>query len=244
MAYAGPTFPFPHKPFCCVPNVSGAINNVAPYADGIWVCGQLMHEQYGKKACARKQPGSCKRLFGTTRPACAGPEWVDEILRHTHPNRFFYALPMKKIGYFFVAAWLVFPSAGSAQDAPQLQLPRVRLALGMYQIDAQVAQTPEQRAVGLMFRREMPQHEGMLFVFEQPSTLCFWMKNTYLPLTAAFISDDGKIVNLADMKPQTTNSHCANQPVRYVLEMNQGWFAKRGITPGRQLSGIPFESRK
>ena len=126
-----------------------------------------------------------------------------------------------------------------AQDA-QTNLPRVGLSAGMYQIDAQVAQTQEQRATGLMYRRQMPQHEGMLFVFEQPSVQCFWMKNTLLPLTAAFVADDGTIVNLADMKPQTTDSHCSDKPVRYVLEMNQGWFAKKGIKPGFKLAGKPF----
>ena len=109
-----------------------------------------------------------------------------------------------------------------AQDSPQLNLPRVKLSAGMHQIDAQVAQTPAQRQIGLMFRREMPQHEGMLFVFEQPAPQCFWMKNTILPLTAAFVADDGTIVNLADMKPQTEDSHCSAKPVRFVLEMNQG----------------------
>ena len=128
----------------------------------------------------------------------------------------------------------------AAQDA-QMNLPRVTLSAGMHQIDAQVAQTPEQRATGLMFRREMPQHEGMLFAFEQPSVQCFWMKNTLLPLTAAFVADDGTVVNLADMQPQTTASHCSDKPVRYVLEMNQGWFAKKGIKPGMKLAGEPFK---
>jgi len=123
---------------------------------------------------------------------------------------------------------------------PQLNLPRVKLAAGMHQIDAQVAQSPDQRTIGLMHRREMPQHEGMLFVFEQPTMQCFWMKNTLLPLTAAFVGDDGTVVNLADMQPQTTESHCSARPVRYVLEMNQGWFAKKGIKPGFKLSGPPF----
>jgi uncharacterized membrane protein (UPF0127 family) len=113
----------------------------------------------------------------------------------------------------------------------------------MHQIDAQVAQTPAQRQTGLMFRREMPQHEGMLFVFEQPATQCFWMKNTLLPLTAAFVADDGTIVNLADMKPQTEDSHCSTKPVRYVLEMNQGWFAKKNLKAGAKLAGPPFETR-
>ena len=127
-----------------------------------------------------------------------------------------------------------------AQEGPQLNLQRVKLSAGMHQIDAQVALTPQQRAVGLMNRKEMPTHEGMLFVFEQPGVQCFWMKNTLLPLTAAFIADDGTIVNLADMKPQTTDSHCSAKPVRYVLEMNQGWFAKRSIQAGAQLRGQPF----
>ena len=83
-------------------------------------------------------------------------------------------------------------------------------------------------------------HEGMLFIFEQPSTQCFWMMNTLIPLTAAFVADDGTIVNLADMQPQTVNSHCSERPVRFVLEMNQGWFAKRGFKAGTRLSGTPF----
>lgn len=136
-----------------------------------------------------------------------------------------------------------YTAAAMAQDA-QMDLPRVKLRADIHQIDAQVALTPEQRSIGLMFRKAMPQHEGMLFVFEQPSVQCFWMKNTLLPLTAAFVADDGTIVNLADMKPQTTDSHCSTQPVRFVLEMNQGWFAKKGIKAGFKLGGKPFESRR
>jgi uncharacterized protein len=139
-----------------------------------------------------------------------------------------------------VLAAMVAPAA--AQE-PQLNLARVKLTAGMHQIDAQVAITPEQRATGLMFRKEMPQHEGMLFVFEQPSVQCFWMKNTLLPLTAAFVGDDGTVVNLADMKPQTEDAHCSAKPVRYVLEMNQGWFARKGIKAGFRLAGRPFDSR-
>ena len=126
------------------------------------------------------------------------------------------------------------------QNGPQLDLPRARLTAGIHQITVQVAQSPEQRSTGLMFRKEMPQAEGMLFVFDQPSQQCFWMKNTLLPLTAAFVADDGSIVNLVDMKPQSTDSHCSAKPVRYVLEMNQGWFAKKGIKAGAKLAGDPF----
>ena len=86
-------------------------------------------------------------------------------------------------------------------------------------------------------------HEGMLFVFEQASTQCFWMRNTLIPLTAAFVEDDGTIVNLADMQPQSDDSHCSSKPVRFVLEMNQGWFAKRQIKPGAKLGGTVFSKR-
>ena len=136
-----------------------------------------------------------------------------------------------------------FGQACYAQDAPQMNLPRVKLSAGMHLIDAQVAASSATRATGLMHRRDMPQTEGMLFVFEQPTVQCFWMKNTLLPLTAAFVEDDGTIVNLADMKPQTTESHCSAKPVRYVLEMNQGWFGKKGLKAGFKLGGTPFDPR-
>ncbi len=123
---------------------------------------------------------------------------------------------------------------------PQTTLPRVKLAAGMHQIDTQVAATPEQRSTGLMHRTTMPQHEGMLFVFEAPTKQCFWMKNTLLPLDIAFVADDGTIVNIDQMKPQTLDSHCSDKPVRYVLEMNHGWFAKKGIKAGFRLTGKPF----
>lgn len=143
-----------------------------------------------------------------------------------------------------LAALLLFgANAVHAQGVPQTGLPQLQITAGMYLINVQVAATGEQRATGLMFRQQMPQAEGMLFVFEQPNEQCFWMKNTLLPLTAAFVSDDGTIVNLADMKPQTTDSHCSQKPVRYVLEMNQGWFDKKGIKAGFKLSGRPFSAR-
>jgi uncharacterized protein len=130
-------------------------------------------------------------------------------------------------------------AAAFAQE-PQMNLPRVKLAAGMHLIDAQVAATNEQRMTGLMHRKEMPQHEGMLFVFDYPSQQCFWMKNTLLPLSVAFVADDGTIVNIDEMQPQTLDSHCSDKPVRYVLEMNKGWFSKKGIKAGARLSGPPF----
>ena len=145
-----------------------------------------------------------------------------------------------------ISLWLITMIGGLAfaQEQPQRDLPRVTLGAGMYRIDAQVALTPDQRQIGLMYRSEMPQHEGMLFVFEEPAQQCFWMKNTLLPLTAAFVADDGSIVNLVDMKPQTTDSHCSTKPVRFVLDMNQGWFAKKSIKAGFRLTGKPFETTR
>lgn len=140
---------------------------------------------------------------------------------------------------FAFAAALLLAAAACAQE-PQMNLPRVRLSSGMHQIDAQVAQTADQRTIGLMFRKEMPQHEGMLFVFEQPGRQCFWMRNTLLPLSTAFVADDGRIVNIEDMQPMTENTHCSKEPVRFVLEMNQGWFRRKGIQPGAKLAGPVF----
>lgn len=150
---------------------------------------------------------------------------------------------MKHISIGLLGLAVTLGNLSYAQNAPQIDLQRIKLSAGMHLIDTQVAATPEQRSTGLMFRRDMPQSEGMLFVFEQASQQCFWMKNTVLPLTAAFVADDGTIVNLADMKPQTTDSHCSNQPVRYVLEMNQGWFGKKGIKAGFKLGGKPFDAK-
>ena len=126
-----------------------------------------------------------------------------------------------------------------AQDAPQ-HLPAIKLSVGMHVIRAEVAQTPEERSIGLMFRKTLGTNDGMLFSFEQPGVQCFWMKNTLLPLSVAFIADDGRVVNVENMKPQTLDSHCSTQPVRFVLEMNDGWFTKRGIGAGTRLQGAPF----
>ena len=129
--------------------------------------------------------------------------------------------------------------ACAAQQGPQ-KLAAIRLNAGMHNIQAEIARTPDERATGLMFRERMGANEGMLFAFEEPATQCFWMKNTLLPLSAAFVADDGTVVNIEDMAPRSLDSHCSTKPVRFVLEMNQGWFAKRGIKPGSKLQGAPF----
>lgn len=127
-----------------------------------------------------------------------------------------------------------------AQTAPQPRLPTLTLSAGMHLIQAELATTPAQQAIGMMQRRTMAANEGMLFVYGAPDRLCFWMRNTLVPLTIAFIADDGRIVHLADMQPLDETSHCTPEPVRYALEMNQGWFAKRGMKKGDHLRGRPF----
>lgn len=137
-----------------------------------------------------------------------------------------------------VAALLTAPVA-QAQDRGQ-RLPTIMLGAGMHNIKAEVAQTAQEHEIGLMFRTAMGSNEGMLFIFERPGQQCFWMKNTLIPLAVAFVADDGTVVNTDEMKPQTLDSHCSTKPVRFVLEMNTGWFAKRGIKEGSKLTGAPF----
>ena len=126
-----------------------------------------------------------------------------------------------------------------AGPAAAQELPVVQLSAGMYLIRAEVAADFGSRAQGLMYRKSMPSNAGMLFVFDEPGAQCMWMKNTLIPLSVAFMADDGTIINIEDMAPQTLDSHCAKRPARYALEMNGGWFAARGLRPGMRLGGIP-----
>ncbi len=135
---------------------------------------------------------------------------------------------------------LLLPLSGAGQDGPQPRLRTVTLTAGMHVIQAELAITPLQQQTGMMFRRSMGTNEGMLFVNEDKDVRCFWMRNTLIPLAIAFIADDGTIVNIAEMKPQSDQSHCSAQPVRFALEMNAGWFAKRGFKAGSKLRGAPF----
>lgn len=127
--------------------------------------------------------------------------------------------------------WL--PAA--AQDQPQPTLPIETLQAGIHLIKAEVASQPQQRATGMMFRTAIEPNHGMLFVFDQKAGHCFWMRNTLVPLSIAFVDDDGTVVNVADMEPRSEASHCPERAVRYALEMEQGWFARRGVGPGFKL---------
>jgi uncharacterized membrane protein (UPF0127 family) len=131
---------------------------------------------------------------------------------------------------------LLMLTAASALAQP---LPVVQLNAGMHLIRAEVVSHPGTRAQGLMHRKTLGQNAGMLFVFDEHAVHCMWMKNTLIPLSVAFIDDQGRIVNIADMEPHSEAAHCAAQPVKYALEMNRGWFAARGIKPGTRLGGVP-----
>jgi uncharacterized membrane protein (UPF0127 family) len=125
-----------------------------------------------------------------------------------------------------------------AQEAPT-EFAVVPLSAGIYVIRAEVAALPSERERGLMFRQQMGANQGMVFLFDRPAVQCMWMKNTLIPLSVAFIADDGRILNIEDMSPQSEDNHCAAKPARYALEMNRGWFAKHGIAEGSKISGLP-----
>ena len=148
---------------------------------------------------------------------------------------------IKRLAVLALVGFVGLVSLGAqAQSGPQPKLPTTPLTIGIHVVQAELAVTPEQQATGMMFRTRMGTNEGMLFVNDDAGVRCFWMRNTLVPLTIAFIADDGTIVNTADMEPRSEKSHCSAQPVRCALEMNLGWFAKRGIKPGARISGKPF----
>jgi len=118
------------------------------------------------------------------------------------------------------------------------QLPSLDLSAGIHLIRAEVANTFDSRARGLMFRKSLAANAGMLFVFSDVTTHCMWMKNTFVPLSVAFMDEQGTIVSIHDMQPQNETSHCAAKPARFALEMNQGWFAKKGIKAGARIGGV------
>jgi uncharacterized membrane protein (UPF0127 family) len=121
-----------------------------------------------------------------------------------------------------------------------MNLPRVQLSTGEHQLQVYVARGEEERAQGLMFRRDMPENEGMLFICDECAVQKFWMKDTPLPLSIAFLEEDGTILKIADLEPHDLDGESSEHPVRYILEVNQGWFDERGIQPGERLSGPVF----
>lgn len=138
-----------------------------------------------------------------------------------------------------IAAQLMLLSGAGANAQTPTTLPTTDMYVGMHRLQTELAIDPQDRATGLMWRKSMPDNHGMLFVFQTHAVHCFWMRNTFIPLSIAFLRDDGTIVNIEDMQPLNDQSHCPAEPVRYALEVNQGWFAKRNIKPPQRVRGLP-----
>lgn len=120
----------------------------------------------------------------------------------------------------------------------QTQMPRMELTAGFHRIDAEIASNQPSRMQGLMHRRSMPINQGMLFVFPNKERHCMWMRNTLIPLSVAFLDEEGRILNIEDMKPHSEINHCAAEPARFALEMNLGWFSNKGLKSGLHISGV------
>jgi uncharacterized protein len=142
-------------------------------------------------------------------------------------------LSLLKLGF---ALTLTCTLSAQAQDSPNPRLPSITVQAGIHLIDAEVASDIGTRAKGLMHRTKLGNNQGMLFVFEQKAQHCFWMRNTLIPLSIAFLEDDGTILNIENMQPKSDDSHCPLKATRYALEMDQGWFTKKGIAVGDRLS--------
>jgi uncharacterized protein len=119
------------------------------------------------------------------------------------------------------------------------QFPHVKLTVGMFVINAGVAANEQDREQGLMYRTELAPNEGMLFAFDVNAVHCFWMKNTLIPLSIAFMRADGTITDIDEMQAETTDNHCPRNNGVYALEMSKGWFESKGITPGMKIDGLP-----
>jgi uncharacterized membrane protein (UPF0127 family) len=146
-----------------------------------------------------------------------------------------FALLMRR---FSAILALVALSSAFVQSALCAGLPTTSLTIHGHKIVAEVATTPDERATGLMNRFSIQTDHGMLFVFERPQQLSFWMKNTYIPLSIAFLDQQGRILNIEDMAPQTETTHWSNGRALYALEMRKGWFLARGIKAGDRVEGV------
>jgi len=133
--------------------------------------------------------------------------------------------------YLFIVIILCFASCDS-QKLPVIEISIIRDGVELALVKAEVARTQEERNEGLMFRKKLDDGHGMIFMFESDQVLSFWMKNTMIPLSIAFISHDGRIIDIKNMYPKDENSVSSSRSVRYALEVPQGWFAKKGVKEG------------
>jgi uncharacterized protein len=136
------------------------------------------------------------------------------------------------------------PAVAQPADGKPQALPVTKIKVGAHGVDAEVAATPREREIGLMFRFNLPADHGMLFVFSEPQPLGFWMRNTYIPLSIAFIDADGRILNVEDMAPRDESSIPSRGAALYALEMRKGWFAERNLGPGTRVTGLPPAAKR
>ncbi len=132
---------------------------------------------------------------------------------------------------------LILFLAGIANARP-LETITVSLQISSYSLTAEVVHTPSSRAQGLMHRESLAKNHGMLFIFPVANYYSMWMLNTNIPLSVAFIDEQGLILNISDMEPHTRILHSSLGIAKYALEMNQGWFASKGIKPGEKVIGL------
>jgi uncharacterized protein len=145
-------------------------------------------------------------------------------------------------------SFLVLVAFLLAVDAPAMptvkELPAIPLSINGQKLVVEVARSEEEVMTGLMYRFSLKPDHGMLFVFDRPEPRAFWMKNTFIPLSIAFIAADGHIVNIEDMAPRDESTHWSTGPALYALEMRKGWFAERGIRAGDRVGGLPTAKPK
>ncbi|MDR2209497.1 MAG: DUF192 domain-containing protein [Azoarcus sp.] len=118
------------------------------------------------------------------------------------------------------------------------------LEAGKHRIKAEVAADGQTQQLGLMYRSHLPADQGMIFVHSSPIRICMWMKNTLIPLSVAFLDEEGRILNIEDMTPHSLESHCSVKPAHHALEMNQGWFARHKVKVGDRIKGVKSLSAK
>jgi hypothetical protein len=140
---------------------------------------------------------------------------------------------LRPASYALIGAVLALSAAGALAQQPE-----ITLTVNDQRLMVEVAHTEASRMQGLMHRRMLPESRGMLFVFREPALHGMWMMNTYVPLSVAFLDERGVIINIADMEPHTRTTHSAARPAKYALEVNRGWFAKRGVKSGMRVEGI------
>ena len=149
--------------------------------------------------------------------------------------------PMLRLALLLVTVPMLFsavPAAGQV-GRPNTGLPTAKLTIGSQVLTAEIAATDAHRQTGLMYRFSLAPDSGMLFVFDAPRLRSFWMRNTYVALSIAFIDAQGAILNIEDMAPRDERSTWSAGPALYALEMRKGWFAQNGIGPGARVQGLP-----